>query len=127
MIILILTYLVFIICDAWFQSRLIKRGVWIKHGLHALIAIGVAVGLALIHTWQIAPLVVFTAFLLALRWLVFDISLNLFRKRHWLYAGTPDKNDSFIDSLPWGENPGRTMLFVKIGLLILLTVLLINL
>lgn len=127
MILLTLIYAAFIIADAWFQSRLIKKGVWIRHGLHALIAIVVAGGLALIHTREIWPVVKFTLFLLALRWLVFDITLNLFRGRDWLYAGTPDKNDSFIDSLPWGDNPGRTMLFVKIGLLILLTVLLIRL
>lgn len=144
MIILILIYLAFIIGDAWLQSIIIKSH-WIKHTRWSIVVGIVALTLALIHTrnlwppsgvWPIVRYIVATTvfffFLLILRWLVFDIALNLFRGKDWLYAGEPltpesRKRKSFIDSLPWGEHPGRTMLFVKIGLLILLTVLIIRL
>jgi hypothetical protein len=119
----IVIFFLFVILDAWVQSVLIKWGTWINHLLWAVVVTAIALGMALIQTRQIYPFAIFFFFLLSIRWLVFDIALNLFRGKDWLYAGTPDKNDSFIDSLPWGEHPGWTMLFIKVGLLVLFTLL----
>lgn len=92
---IILSLFCFVV-DAKIQSDIIAQGVYPDHFKHAVIAFWYCLFIAFFtHAeWQILTCLML---LLSLRWIIFDILLNLFRGKEWNYVGIKDKSDAKMD------------------------------
>jgi hypothetical protein len=106
-------FILCIILDAAIQSYLIERGVEIKHWLAVIPIIIIAICIG-------GP--AYFPLYMAIRWLLFDIYLNIFRDRPMLYIGERSdeeedaKTDNLLLLLPYAE---YSQLIIKFALIII--------
>lgn len=102
---------------AYRDARLIESGTYPNHRDNAIIAVATAIAYNIIDSVIQSKIIILFPLLLAIRWIIFDIALNLYRKKPLDYIGIPDKEDAILDNVLF-RHPGLqyvikfTLLFI---------------
>lgn len=99
------------ILNAFLDWSIIHEGNWINHKLEAAIRF---ILICLISMCDVVLL--FHG--LCIFWIVFEICLNLFREKHWMYVGYTAQSDKLIRRV-FKNKPEMGLLMIKSALLVI--------